>query len=294
MRFYWDHYVPTEGIVFLFGRFGTWKTPITLQILRAITRGDSELWGHGVNQASPILFVQADMPKGQFQDRWNNLKLGELGTNLYTYIAPTNIDIINPHGSHPGALHAKAIIQKHNEHRFKIVAIDCLQTIQPLNISHQETVQVVYGALKSYFHGATIILIHHERKASRDPDVIEDDAEAFAGSQAWASQAQIGLRSKAKNRKDRDVHLIHVKSHAGPEQPNIVLHFNDNQEATTADVAPHDKVKHEITEYRLMCQIEGKKLIVHEMDAWVAAKLGCGEATARRRRLDLERMEAEP
>lgn len=232
------------------------------------------------------------MPKGQFQERWNNLSLGKLENNLYTYVSPTNLDFVNLQGNHPGAVHARAILGKHNEYRFKIVAMDCLQTIQPLNISHQETVQIVYGSLKSYFPGATIILIHHERKQSVDPNAIEDDAEAFAGSQAWASQAQIGIRAKARSRQDREVQLIHVKSHAGPEQPKLLLKFNDQQEATTETLAPHDAVKAAMDEYKLYCGIEGLKVKTHEMDAWIGNKLGCGEATARRRRLDLERLEA--
>ena len=101
------------------------------------------MWGQKIHQAEPLLFIQADMPKGQFQERWNNLEVGKQDSRIWTYTSPTNLDLVNIQGNHPGAIHARGILGKHNEHRFKVVAIDCLQTIQPLNISHQETVQVV-------------------------------------------------------------------------------------------------------------------------------------------------------
>jgi hypothetical protein len=156
VSFYLDHYIPTEGIVLLYGRFGSFKTPITLAMAKALATG-TELWGLSVTQASPVLYVEGDMPEAPALTRIQQLKFkGGEGDIAFVY---PGFDVVNPNSSPESSDTYSTLQLAHKTKKYKAVFIDSLRCIHNLPDEMSSTVNRVYHGLARLFPGAVIVLV---------------------------------------------------------------------------------------------------------------------------------------
>jgi hypothetical protein len=220
-RFYLDKLIPEEGIVMLHGKYGTYKTPLTLHIAKAIATG-SQLWGLDAVHAR-VLYIEGDTPRNALLPRLQALDVNVPNLDI-AFVYP-GIDVVNPHTPEWNKDHIQLLSAAHSKQPYHLVVIDSLRASHQLPDKDSETPPKVYSALARLFPGATFLLIHHDRK-TRAPEkyarVIEEqlEDESFSGSQAWMNHATVG---------------IHVRKHGRSNKEWVTLHQHKSQAAKEVD-----------------------------------------------------------
>lgn len=283
MQWYLENYIPEEGIVLLFGKYGVYKTPIVLNMAKAIALGHEELWGLTVKQASPLLFVSADTPPRIVHPRMKKLDLAMCGSNLDIALnAYPGIDVVNLQAPTEEARKARDLATMHKNRSYKVVFIDSLRAVHHLDDKESGNARQVYGALASIFYGATVVVIHHARKENaEDTESMAD--EGFSGSQALMNHATVGIRVVPQAVRKGKVKLKHVKSQAGPLQPDLQLQIVDEKATCNSSVTSISDVA------EVMREALRKNLSMRETDTLIAERFGCSERTARSHRLKVEK-----
>jgi hypothetical protein len=278
-RFHLFPYIPEDSITFLFGKYGTWKTPLSLQMAKAIATG-KQLWGLDVVQATPILYVEADSPRNAILER---MQLIHLPGDLDICFCYPTANIVHPASTQWDLEAIDALKRAHSAKNYKVVFIDALRGCHDLDDKLSETPHRVYAAAKALFPGSSIVFIHHERKIKQD-DTDDMRDEGFSGSMAWVNHATVAVRVvKVGNNL---LHIRHTKSQASDLQPPIQLlvqddgcNFTTQQAATIHQVAP------------ILQLTRQQSLSKHQTDKMIASQLGISIRTATRRRLEIEEME---
>lgn len=277
IHWYIENYIPQEGLVLLYGKYGTFKTPITLNMAKAIVLGE-ELWGLKVTQAEPVLYISADTPPKIITPRLQMLNIGgcedKLDVSTESY---PGLDVVNLAAQTEEAEKVRDLAATHNKKRYKVVFIDSLRAIHKMDDKESGDVRQVYGVLATIFAGAPIVIIHHDRKSSKD-ETEQMKEESFSGSQALLNHATVGIKVEHRDRRRQRVALIHTKSQAGPLQPELMLAVED--EVATVPVPTQVEIEGAIKK-SLDQGLTGRAL-----DKSIAEQLGCSERTARRRRLE--------
>jgi len=276
-EFYLNPYIPKDAITFIFGKYGTFKTPLTLHMAKAIATG-SGLWGLDVIQASPILYIEVDTPRPVIVPRMKKIILPpELDI---AFMGPS-AEIHEPNTSWD--LHTYDMLKRaHAAKHYKVVFIDALRGVHSLDDKLSESPHAVYKSAAKLFPGASIVFIHHARKTKAD-DTEDLMDEGFSGSNAWVNHATVAVRVV---RKKGSLVLRHTKSQASELSPPLELvpqddgaNFDLKTDATIHTVAPlvHDGIAAGMTK--------------HAIDRMVSEKLGVSIRTATRRRLEMETLE---
>ncbi len=271
--------VAKEGIVLLHGRWGTYKTPLAYAIGAAVATG-KPLWGFTPRKGK-VLFIQADTPHRVFLERVQNLAAAyEVSADFDTYFAYPGLDFEACETSAPTAQRKdkelyREITEAHRRKQYDLVIIDSLRTAHTRADKDSEVPPLVYRALQRSFPGASILLIHHDRKQPREQggDAGGAELESFSGSQAWANHATVTLKVSKNSRAGKQITLSHSKSQAGPLlQDDLALVSEDGIYITRTDTLIEDLSA-------------GDGLKGRELDKAVAKTLGISERTARRKRL---------
>ena len=289
MKWYLENYIPEEGIVLVFGKYGTYKTPLTLNMAKAIETGQDELWGLSVKRASPLLYVSADTPPRIVHPRM--IKLGLMnctGLDIALNAYP-GIDVVNLQAATEEARKARELQILHQNRGYKVVFIDSLRAVHNLDDKESSNTRQVYGALAKVFSGAVVVVIHHARKDN--PDETEDMRdEGFSGSQALMNHATVGIRVSHSNKRKHKIKLRHVKSQAGPIQPDLELTIKDEVASASEETITFGDVQEVVQE------AIRKELTAKETDMLIAERLNVSERTGRRLRgkLDIEKGLANP
>jgi len=277
MKWYVENYIPEEGIVLVFGKYGTYKTPITLNMAKAIETGQGELWGLAVRQASPILYISADTPPRIVHPRMTNLGLMQCSGLDIALNAYPGIDVVNLQAPTQEAQKARDLQTLHQNKGYKVVFVDSLRAVHNLDDKESNNARQVYGALARVFSGATVVVIHHARKDN--PDETDDMRdEGFSGSQALMNHATVGIRVVHSNKKKNQVMLRHVKSQAGPLQAALELTIKDEVACVKDDTISMQDVQ-EILE-----EAQRRGLGAKETDLLISERLNVSERTGRRLR----------
>lgn len=281
VEWYLENYIPTEGIVLLFGKYGVYKTPIIMNMAKAIEAGADELWGLKVQKASPVLFISADTPPRIVHPRM--LKMGLVGsTGLDVALnAYPGIDVVNLQAPTEEARKARDLGILHQNKRYKVVFVDSLRAIHHLDDKESGNIRQVYGALASIFYGATIVIIHHERKASAE-DTEEMRDEGFSGSQALMNHATVGIRVIPQAVRKGKVKLRHVKSQAGPLQHDLELTVVDEIAKVDENAFTYADVR------KVLEEAEKRNFSAGDTDLLISERLGVSTRTARRLRKKMD------
>lgn len=220
-------YIVEDGITLLHGRSGSSKTPLTLNMMRALVTGDI-LWGLKVRRATPLLYLELDSPKKVIHDRVKSigtLLSEEEQSKCHFIFANSSVNVLAATGGFctPDALmQVNYLRAQHREHKYKVVFIDCLRNICQLDLNKDDSAPRVYDALRKIFPGASIVVIHHDKKENTDPQALRVDRETFSGSQYWVSRATVGVKVSVPE-DESEVRLIHTKTQASAKIKPLVL-----------------------------------------------------------------------
>jgi hypothetical protein len=206
--------LPAEGIALLHGRFSLGKSPFAWALAQSVSEG-LPFFGYHCNENGAVLWIEVDEPLLIAQDRIS--KLNPRPKQMYL-VGSRQFTIANPR---PEDLeHYRQLNDKLHP---KLVVINTLRKVHDLDDKDSNSPSTVYGRFGELFPNACILFIHHDRKAQMDKDgnPIKSGAEAFAGSQAWANDAQVGL---------------HMTSVGNPTQRLIEVEVTKSQVGMTGEV----------------------------------------------------------
>lgn len=246
VEFFVHPIIPKEGIVFLYGKFGVFKTALGLNVAKAVANA-SALWGLKVDNTR-VLFVEGDTPRTGIIPR-----IQKIDPNVprldFAFVYP-GIDVVNPHTPVENKIFIEGLKAKHKEHKYGLVIVDSLRSSHPLSDKDSEAATLVYRCFASIFPGAVVFLIHHDRK-SKAPDKHimgthyeeEMDIESFSGSQAWINHATTSLKIKKSHGKDKEwITIQQTKSQVGPIARPIDVHVTDGINVQIAPTINLDQI----------------------------------------------------
>ncbi|NIN66064.1 MAG: AAA family ATPase [Anaerolineae bacterium] len=197
---YWmEHMIPKKGIVLLHGKYGAWKTAIGLNIAKGVAEGNG-LWDKKT-ESTRVLFLECDTPVQALQPRAKTLGFSGLSVDFSP--AYPGIDVVNPKRDEWNWHRYMELHKLHLDKPYGLVIIDSLRTIHSMSEKEGETAKEVYLAAARMFPDATVLLIHHDRKTSREEgnwkswrsqEQLETEAESFMGSQRWIDLATTALK----------------------------------------------------------------------------------------------------
>jgi|WetSurSiteA1Bulk_404760.scaffolds.fasta_scaffold16607_5 hypothetical protein len=285
-KFLVEHYIARDGITLFHGKFGTWKTPVSVHIAKAICTGQ-ELWGLQVEKATPVLYLEADSSKRAILDRIQSIGVGGIDMD-FAFCFP-GTDLVDPQAGSPSGNNYQELWNAHRERGYKFVVVDALKRITHRRLVDDDTPGRVYSALCALFCDAAILLIHHDKKTrlierGQHPskqDLKELSAEAFLGSQGWIDSATVSVHSKPTG--SNELSLIHTKSQAGEQQHPLRLTMIDG--GTTIETQPTDD--DDVGLQGLIDRSFSNGLPPAQVDRIIAEYLGVSARTARRKRKSL-------
>lgn len=174
--------IPQGGLVILHGKPGVGKTQFVLTLAHAINNGLPFLSRWPTRQG-PVVVIQADMTGQIQQDRVvriiNNVNIAD------TYW------VVEEDGRTPSInvesmpILQRNLVQTIQELNPVLVVWDTLRKIHRLPENASESPIIVYDAARAVAPKATHLFVHHNRKASRDPNAPDMEDEAFMGNQQW-------------------------------------------------------------------------------------------------------------
>lgn len=178
--------LPAGGIGVLHGPPGIGKSQVALTLGIAVASGTQFLVPEYTTTAGKVLYVQADVTPMVQQQR---TRAAGSAADSIAFYTNDEFDVLTAAPTRTPQL-AEAI-------RFgpALVIVDTLRNTNILDENDSATPGLVYGAWKRLFPGATIFLVHHDRKlqALDGPQPERFKQETYAGSRAWLAAADVGL-----------------------------------------------------------------------------------------------------
>jgi hypothetical protein len=212
-----DPYIPACGIILLYGKYSTGKSPLTWHMGQSVSAG-VPFFGCPTTQG-PVLYIELDSPKRLVKPRLQ--KLAFVPDSFWWLDLYPGIDLLRPTPELVSVLkHANATIKP------ILVIINTLRKIHTLSDKDSEVPSRVYQALHRFFPKSAILVTHHDKKTYKHKDIETDEDEAFSGSQAWLNDAQVGLHLVTADRDERTVRLVHTKSQVSELVPSLHLRLS--------------------------------------------------------------------
>lgn len=185
--------IPMGGLVMLHGPKTAGKTQLALTLAVAVSTGQTFLGEYRCQQGEVVL-VETDMTRKLLQSR---IKMTpEAKTINFLHSEPFDIVSLMAKGLLPEAFQEAQRMQP------VLVIVDSLRKTSAQDEVDSASAGRVYGAWQRLFPNACIAIIHHDRKASTNPDAIQRPEEAARGSGAWLDDIDTGLHlSKLRGHK---------------------------------------------------------------------------------------------
>jgi hypothetical protein len=274
-NFYLEPYIPTEGVVLLFGKTSTYKTTLIYSMAQAISVG-APLWDLEVSKAAPILVLELDSTFKAVKTRFAGALTVE--SEIDTYFARGSVDFVGRSSQYDQDIIAE-LGAAHHTRQYKLVFVDTLRRVHAMKDVDSDTPSLVYSAVERLFPGAVIVFIHHERKTGKE-DTQEMRDESYSGSAQWAAQAQVGIKVSLTG--PNRLALKIIKSQVS-EIPEAALRLEvTGHEVRREGAVKLDRVAGIMT--NLPAGISKARI-----DALIAVAMTCSLRTAQTRRLEWEK-----
>lgn len=277
MPFLIDPYIAEEGVTILYGKSSLGKSPLAWAFGLGLAAG-VPMFGLGVPRSAPVYYIEVDLPGRLVRPR---LKLladqFPPETPFYADWLQGKVDALAP--SLWLSRHFESI-QRRLEPR--LVIVNTLRKVFKANANDSEVPSKVYDAFRGFFPLAAPLFVHHDKKSQAPAHSSGEQSEDLSGSLAWLNDAQVGIHLRKNGPTPGLIRLDHTKSGVSEIHPPLMLEL--------AEDGTHLHLHREraISEARALLSVLDKAMPARGRDQALAAHLGCSEATARRRRLEVE------
>ena len=177
-----DPILPQGGTAIHHGTPNVGKSQIDLTLAYAINNG-LPLFGKWPVRQGPVVIIQADMTGQIQQARVHKVVSGLQLDEVYWLVEEDGsqpiVNIISMPTTH------KQLVEEIQEVEPVLVVWDTLRKIHTLPENTSESAVAVYNAARKVCRTATHLFVHHNRKESRDPELIGDPGEDMMGNQQW-------------------------------------------------------------------------------------------------------------
>lgn len=273
VEFLLEPYIPVAGVVFLHGKPSLGKSPTVWLMGLSIAAGRPFL---GLpTKGAPVLYIEVDGPPLLVRPRLRLLgdEFQDGAIPFFTLYMHPGFDILGPRPRVAIALQEAAKLQP------GLVIVNTLRKVYTADANESQVPSQVYGALQRFFPHSTILLVGHDRKATQDTGLPEE--ENHSGSQAWRNDAQVVLHLVKHGREPGIIRLNHTKSQVSELHAPLLMKLSED--------GSHLGGLHEMTIRQTLDILASlpSGLSIKEQDIEIAKALGCSERTAQRRRLEL-------
>jgi len=276
-EFWLDPYIPKQSTTFMWGDTSIGKSPVTWKMALAVASGKS-FFGLPTRPAK-VLYLEVDtaavvnVPRIQKTqgalEGWEDNLLWCFDESFQVPTDETRARLL--------ALRAL--------HEPDVVFVNTLRKVHAMDDKDSKTPSTVYNFLgKQVFPNSSIILVHHERKRSTDPNARRQEDESYSGSKAWANDATVGLHlQKFRSPHGKaNLRLVHWKSQASELVKQLELSLSDD--GTNLSCHYFDEY---LRVYEALNEDSGSTER-RKFDRAMGEELGISAVVARRRRLDIE------
>lgn len=177
--------IPYRGVAMLHGPKTAGKTQLAVTLAVAVLHGESFLGEFPCRQGGVVL-VEADMPRKLLQERLRGCP--ESRGLVVLYNDPFDVAQEAVRRPYPSELEAA------RDTNPALVIVDSLRKTSRLDEQDSSTPSTVYGAWRTLFPTATILILHHDRKKPTNPKAALHAEEAARGTGAWLDDADAGMR----------------------------------------------------------------------------------------------------
>lgn len=218
--------VPLGGIVFIYGKSGVGKSPLSWALADAVCKGGSFL-GMPVSGQSPVLYVDVDTRWWTIQDRWK-----QAGYEPSFDVAVGDaFDCLAASWEYSDARHK--FKDRQAEKGYKLVVISTLAKIHSFSFSDPNAPALVYSRWQEVFgEECAIVFIHHDKKSVGTEGDNEDSLyhtrrESFSGNQQWLDHCTVAIHLIRRGG-DYQFTLEQVKDQGTKKVESLKLVLNDN------------------------------------------------------------------
>jgi RecA-family ATPase len=186
-----DQLLPLGGTSILHGMPNVGKSQFILTLAHAIANGLPFMGKWGVRQG-PVVIMQVDMT-GQIQQArviraTQNLSLPNTYWLMEDSGATPYVDITKM------ARKNTDLVEQIQEIDPVLMVWDTLRKVHQLTMNDDLTPIKVYTAAREVCDTSHHMFAAHERKASRDPNAVEDQAQSIAGNDQWRGAADTTIQ----------------------------------------------------------------------------------------------------
>lgn len=269
-----DPYIPRESIVFLWGDTSIGKSPLTWAMAKAIGEG-THFFGLPVKQGR-CLYVEADTPEVVISPRIQAVK-GEVPENVwFAFTGALGVPLLDD---------KKRIdlLRARDECRPDVVFLNTLRKMHDLKDTDSTAPKAVYSYFQELFPGCALVFVHHIRKTPINPNIQENEREAFSGNKHWLDDAQVGLHLSRWAKKDskQNLSLHHVKSQVSEVMKPLPLKLHGDGSTLSSPLFDDLLVAYN-------CMQKSGELDKGQIDQMIADLSKVSVSTARRRRAIIE------
>jgi hypothetical protein len=277
MPFLIEPYIAEEGVTILYGKSSLGKSPLAWALGLGLAAG-VPMFGLGVSRSAPVYYIEVDAPGRLVRPRLKLLS-DQFPPDIPFYAdwLQGRVDVLSP----------SLWLLKHFEgiqarRAPRLVIVNTLRKVFKASANDSEVPSKVYDAFRAFFPLAAILFIHHDKKSAAPQFKTGEDSEDLSGSLAWLNDAQVGLHLRKNGPTPGLLRLDHTKSNVSELHPPLILElFSDG-----SHLSLHREKA--LAEAAAILALLDHTQPARQLDQQLAAQLGCSEATARRRRLEVE------
>ena len=218
--------VPLGGIVFVYGKSGVGKSPLSWVLADAVAKGQDFL-GMVTNGAAPALYVDVDTRWWTIQDRWR-----QAGYQPAFDIAVGDaFDCLASSWEYSDA--KNKFKERQAEKKYKLVIISTLAKIHSFSFSDPNAPALVYSRWQEVFgEECAIVFIHHDKKstvggAENEDSLYHTRRESFSGNQQWLDHCTVAIHLTRRGG-DYKFTMEQVKDQGSKKVEALKLVLNDN------------------------------------------------------------------
>lgn len=193
-------YIPREGVIFLYGKKGVGKSPLTWSLAHSVASGEPWL-GLPVQNTGTVLYIEVDSPLSVVKVRTDHMRF----TPQTLFYFPTDPLLCLPEGY--------AQLKRETEQVSPaLVIVNTLRKIHSYSDKDSDTPARIYSKFRRLW--PSILFVHHEKRTPANPDEAFEPGEEFSGSLAWHNDAQtcLHLRRATRSKEDGSHNLLLINT----------------------------------------------------------------------------------